>query len=226
MPELLLTAKKFGSRLRHHILAWRKPSSRNFSKNIASVSAMATAKSRPKMTFGEAAAIHLRHLEDNLSIKPRTRDYWQECLAALKKSWAGLNETEVRKITQADYKKWATAYAKKVTPTRYNNTVSVLRHILNVAVEAGAVYSNATAVVKRAAVRGKEIALPAIDKFNALIAEMRVGRSRDSLTCADFVLGLAVTGMHKGEANALEWRDVDFEAGEIAVRGIATNELL
>ena len=25
--------------------------------------------------------------------------------------------------------------------------------------------------------------------------------------------------MHKGEANALEWRDVDFEAGEIVVRG-------
>jgi integrase len=172
-----------------------------------------------KMTFGEAAAIHLRNLEDNLSIKPRTRDYWRECLAALKKSWAGLNETEVRKITQADCKKWATAYVKKVTPTRYNNTVSVLRHILNVAVEAGVVYSNATAVVKRAAVRGKEIALPTIDKFNALIAEMRVGRSRDSLNCADFALGLAVTGMHKGEANALEWRDVDFEAGEIVVRG-------
>ena len=87
--------------------------------------------------------------------------------------------------------------------------------------EAGVVYSNATAVVKRAAVRGKEIALPTIDKFNALIAEMRVGRSRDSLNCADFALGLAVTGMHKGEANALEWRDVDFEAGEIVVRGDA-----
>jgi hypothetical protein len=55
-------------------------------------------------------------------------------------------------------------------------------------VEAGVVYSNATAVVKRAAVRGKEIALPTIDKFNALIAEMRVGRSRDSLNCADFAL--------------------------------------
>ena len=51
-----------------------------------------------KMTFGEAATTHLRNFEDNLSIKPRTRDYWQECLPALKKSWAGLNETEVRKL--------------------------------------------------------------------------------------------------------------------------------
>src|SRR6476620_10943946 len=47
-----------------------------------------------KMTFGEAAAIHLRNLDDNLSIKPRTRDYWREVLAALFKSWPGLNETQ------------------------------------------------------------------------------------------------------------------------------------
>ena len=35
---------------------------------------------------------------------------------------------------------------------------------------AGVVYSNAAAAVKRAPVRGKEITLPTIDKFNALIA--------------------------------------------------------
>src|SRR5205823_7954383 len=40
-----------------------------------------------KMTFGEAGAIHMRNLDDNLSIKPRTRDYWRECLVALQKSW-------------------------------------------------------------------------------------------------------------------------------------------
>src|SRR6267154_4762700 len=33
-----------------------------------------------KMTFREAAAIHLRTLDDNLSIKPRTRDYWRQRL--------------------------------------------------------------------------------------------------------------------------------------------------
>src|SRR5438132_6787932 len=126
-----------------------------------------------KMTFGEAAAIHLRNLDDNLSIKPRTRHYWLQRLAALIKSWPDLSETEIRKITQADCKKWASAYAKKVSPTNYNNTVGIFRHVLNVAVEAGVVYSNAAAVVKRAAVRGKQISLPTIEKFNALIAEMR-----------------------------------------------------
>jgi integrase len=175
-----------------------------------------------KMTFGEAAATHLRNLDDNLNLKPRTRDYWREVLAALVKSWPGLNETEIRKITQADCKKWASAYAQNASPTRYNNTVSVLRHVLNVAVESGVVYSNAAAVVKRAAVRGKEIALPTIEKFNAMITEMRAGHSRDSINCADFAAGLAFTGCRVGEAREIAWRDVDFEAGEIVVRGDAT----
>jgi integrase len=174
-----------------------------------------------KMTFSEAAATHLRGLDDNLSIKPRTRDYWREVLAALVKSWPGVNETEIRKITQADCKKWASAYAKAASPTRYNNTVSVLRHVLNVAVESGVVYSNAASTVKRVPVRAKEIALPTIEKFNAMIAEMRAGHSRDSINCADFASGLAFTCCRVGEAREIAWRDVDFDAGEVVVRGDA-----
>src|SRR5438094_7763977 len=47
-----------------------------------------------KMTFGEAAAIHLRNLDDNPRIKPSTRDYWRRRLLALVKSWRGLNDAE------------------------------------------------------------------------------------------------------------------------------------
>jgi integrase len=172
-----------------------------------------------KMTFGEAAEIHLRNLDENLGIKPGTRHYWRQRLAALVKGWPGLNETEIRKITHTDCKKWASAYVKTASPTNYNNTVALLRHVLNVAIEAGVIYANPAAALKRAAIRGKEIALPTTDKFNALIDEMLAGHSRDSRNCANFALGLAVTGMRKSEANALEWRDVDFEAGEIVVRG-------
>src|SRR5690349_16709722 len=46
------------------------------------------------MTFDQAAAIYLQSLGDNLNIKPRTREYWREVLAALLKSWLRLNETE------------------------------------------------------------------------------------------------------------------------------------
>ena len=42
--------------------------------------------------------------------------------------------------------------------------------------------------------------------------------SRD---CADFLRGLAFTGCRKGEASEIRWRDVDFAAGKIVVRGDA-----
>src|SRR5205814_3349237 len=133
-----------------------------------------------KMTFAEAASTHLQNLDDNQSIKPRTRHYWRQRLAALVKSWPGLNEREVRKITQADCKKWASTYGKTVSPTNLNNTVALFRHVLNIAIERGVIYSNPASALKRAAIRGKEISLPSVDKFNALIAEMRPGHSRGS----------------------------------------------
>ena len=50
---------------------------------------------------------------------------------------------------------------------------------------------------------------------------MRIGHSRDSMNCADFAAGLAFTGCRVGEARGIAWRDVDFETGEVIVRGDA-----
>jgi hypothetical protein len=89
----------------------------------------------PKMTFSEAAAIHLRNLNDNPRIKPRTRDYWRECLAALQKSGPGLSETEVCKITQTDCKECARPTLKRycrsatTTPFRFFDACSTSHHI-------------------------------------------------------------------------------------------------
>ena len=51
---------------------------------------------------------------------------------------------------------------------------------------------------------------------------MRQCHSRDSINCADFASGLAFTGCRVCEAREIAWRDVDFCAGEIVVRGDAT----
>jgi integrase len=88
-------------------------------------------------------------------------------------------------------------------------------------VDAGVIYANPAATLKRVTIRSKEIVLPSTDKFNALIVEMQNGHGRDSRNCADFAVGLAFTGCRLSEANALEWRDIDFAAGEIVVRGDA-----
>jgi len=89
------------------------------------------------------------------------------------KAGRDLNEPEVRKITQLAWKEWASAYGKKASPTNHNNTIALLRHVFAIAIEAGVLYSNPAAILKRAAIPGKEIAQLSIHKFNALIAEMR-----------------------------------------------------
>jgi hypothetical protein len=98
-----------------------------------------------KMTFGEAAEIHLRDLDDDTEIKESTRHYWRQCLAGLVRTWPGLNETEVRRITRKDCESWARHYRKTASPVRFNNTVAILQHVLRVAVEAGVIYRNPAA---------------------------------------------------------------------------------
>ncbi len=49
-----------------------------------------------KMTFGEAAESHLRDLDDNVEIKPRTRAYYRERLRALEKSWPNFRCAAIR----------------------------------------------------------------------------------------------------------------------------------
>src|SRR5256885_1159449 len=61
----------------------------------------------------------------------------------------------------------------------------------------------------------------AMATFNAMIAEMRAGHSRDSINCADFASGLAFTGCRVGEAREIAWLDLEFDAGEVVVRGDA-----
>ena len=167
------------------------------------------------------SAIHLQNLDNSVNIKPRTRSYWRECLDTLQKSWSELSKTEIRKMKPLECKEWAALYAKKVSPTRYNNTVAVLRHVLDIAVEVGVIYANPAAAVKRAPVRQTQISLPATEKFNALIAEMASGHGRDSQNCADLAAAVAFTGCRIGEAREIEWRDIDFNAGELVVRGDA-----
>ncbi|MEP6937622.1 MAG: tyrosine-type recombinase/integrase, partial [Chthoniobacterales bacterium] len=193
-----------------------------FQKEHRERTSHATTDAHVKMTFGQAAVIHVQDLDDNPALKQSTRNYWRQCLAALVKTWPGnLNETQLRKIVPGDCKKWASGYRKTASPTRYNNTIAILKHILHVATKSGVIYSSPAAGLQRTAVRCKAISLPSLEKFNALITEMRSGHGRDSNNCADFALGLAVTGMRKGEANEVEWHDVEFEIGEIVVRGDA-----
>jgi integrase len=172
-----------------------------------------------KMIFREALKIHQQNQADDVTIKPTTRHYWSQIFVALLKSWPSLADREIRRVTKTDCKEWARAFRKVASPTRYNNTLGGLRHVFDVAKDAGIIYSNPAERLERVPVRAKQFTLPSGDQFLQLVDAVEHAGAWCSRDCADFVRGLAFTGCRKGEANQITWRDVNFDAGEIVVRG-------
>jgi integrase len=172
-----------------------------------------------KMTFGDALKVHQQNQADDVTIKSSTRHYWNQVFVALLKSWPGLADLEIRRVTRTDCKKWARAFRKVASATRYNNTVSGLRHVFDVARDAGVIYSNPAEHLERVPVRAKQLTLPSGQQFLQLVDAVENAGAWCSRDCADLVRGLAFSGLRKGEAGQVEWRDLDFEKGEIVVRG-------
>ena len=61
--------------------------------------------------------------------------------------------------------------------------------------------------------------LPTRSQFFQLVEAIERAGGGRSRHCADFIRGMAFTGMRKSEAADIELRDLDFEGGETVVRG-------
>jgi len=180
-----------------------------------------TAVADGAMAFGDALAIYRQRLAGDGSLKPRSKVYREERMAALLKSWPGLEKTDVRKISKSDCLTWAGDYGQKAAPSNFNNTVGTLRLILEIGVEAGARYDNPARFIKRLRVLPKKLQLPSEDQFLALVETIEKADGGWNHRCSDLVRFLAFGGFRKGEASVITWGDCDMEKGEIVVRGDA-----
>ncbi len=172
-----------------------------------------TAVAGGKMTFGHALAVYRKRLQGNVSLKPRSKAYREERIAALLKSWPNLENTDVRKISKADCLNWAADYQAKISPTNFNNTVGSLRLVLDVAVDAGARYDNPARFIKRARIIVKEPDLPSQEDFQKVLTNVK------HKSVADLIRFVAFSGMRISEAAKVTWQDVDFDGKQITVRG-------
>ena len=171
------------------------------------------------MTFGAALAIYRQRLAANAALKPRSKVYREERIAALLKSWPELEKKDVRKVSKQECLTWAAGYAEKAAPSNFNNTIGTLRLIFEIAVEAGALYDNPARFIKRLRVRSKKLQLPSHSQFLALVETVEKSDGGWNHRCADLVRFLAFGGFRKSEAANITWSDCDFEKGEILVRG-------
>jgi Phage integrase, N-terminal SAM-like domain len=126
-----------------------------------------------KASFRDLAKEYLERLDGSPNLKPRTKEYYKERLAVMLKSGSGLNNMDVRKLTEDDCRQWASRYTKQASSTNFNNTLIVLRAILAIGVEQGIRYSNSAEKLQRVRVGRKELTLPSQKRFRELVEEIR-----------------------------------------------------
>jgi len=173
-----------------------------------------------KMTFGEALAVFKTRVQASPSIKPRTKEYYLWRIAALLKSWPGLADKDVSKISNAECLDWSVKNASHNCSSSHNFTVSILRRVFGIAIESGARYDNPALSAQRIKHRtSKRFQLPEYGQFEQLIDEVRNSGSGFAKPATELLQFLAYGGMRIGEAKHVTWGDCDFKRGEIIVRG-------
>lgn len=176
------------------------------------------AEARGKMKWGDALQIYLNRLDENYTLKPRSKEYYRERIAALMKSWPGLKNLDVSKISKTECVNWAAKYRKESSASAFNNTVSAFRQIMDIACEAGARYENPAKAISRSAIKPKALKLPEPGKFIEFVSAIEQSKVNSCYLAADFVRFLAFGGFRKSEAANITWGDCDFAQGKILVR--------
>lgn len=181
--------------------------------------AVADDRRRGKMLFGEALDEHLQSRKRDATLKPRTKAYDDQQVVALLKTWPGLRDLDIKRISKEDCERWAAKFAEDYAPSGYNHTLAILKHALERAVDQGVSHDNPAKKLKRQAERPKKLTLPTQDQFAAFVKEIESGGSGKSQPCADLVRFLAYSGCRKMEAAHVTWADINFDAGTIRVHG-------
>ena len=181
---------------------------------------LAIQRGRGQMTFDETLEIYRTRLKANPDLKSKTKDYYQQRIDSLLRTWPSLKNTNVRDISKQNCLDWAAKY--KGSATAFNNTALVLRTVLDIAVESGIIYENTARHITRRAVRPKELHLPDNAEFVQFVQTIENAGGRFSKDCADLVRFLAYGGFRLGEAKNIAWNDCDFKRNEIIVRGDPT----
>lgn len=166
-------------------------------------------------SFGDARRVYEAELEADHALAPQSKAYRKARIAALLKSWPGLDNLKLEKISLTACRDWAKRFSEKFDEQNFNNTLGTLRTII----ERGGVGhdDNPAFKIKRLGVKPTELLLPEPEQFNKLVETVDTSGAGQAHHCADLVRFLAFSGCRISEAQQVTWADVDFERGEIKV---------
>jgi integrase len=193
-------------------------------------------------TMGDLLRGYLDRLEANTTLSKSTRNRYREHVEFIRKTWPGFDSLRPENVTVAAVEGWrnraltdGTGYtppgAKSSrfagnAPGTFNKSVDKLRHLLDAAVEAGAIARNP---ILRRGIKAKERptkpTLPDSAKLQSIFADVEAhgGLFGKAVETADFLRFLAFTGCRLKEAGAVRWNDVDEGRGFLRVHGTKTD---
>jgi len=166
-------------------------------------------------TIGQALKKYLRSLNLTHEISEDSKRYRRYCVKALLASWPGFRLTPVRKITEDACREWAGKFAAEKDEQYFNNTLSVLRSII----ELGGISkdNNPARKIKRLGVKQTELHLPEPEQFSKILEVVQTSGAGQAHHCADLIRFLAFSGCRLSEARKVTWADVDMARGELRV---------
>jgi integrase len=166
-------------------------------------------------TFGEGRSLYEADIEADHTLKEGSKLYRRNCIKALLRTWPGIDVLNPAKITETDCRQWAARFASKYDAHFFNNTLGSLRLILE---RAGIGRDeNPARKIKRLGVKQKELKLPELDQFDAILSTVETSGAGQAKHCADFIRFLTFSGCRLNEARLVHWGDVNFEKFEIRV---------
>jgi integrase len=168
-------------------------------------------------TFAQARALYETELANDHTLSVGTQKYRRDCLKVLAKTWPGLAELDISKISVKGCRDWASRFSAAGYSVQYfNNTLSTFKRIVTIGGLRGE--NNPLSEIKRLGVKPNELTLPDREQFQQIVKTIEAAGSRHSRHCADLVQFLAYSGCRISEARQVLWDDVDFKRGEIRVR--------
>ena len=191
------------------------------------------------MTFGQAAKQYADQVALESRLAASSKEFRLRPASTFRRTWPELENTDIRRISEDDCLRWQQRYengastytpnlAKSTvrgdSPTVINACIAYLRRVFDIAINEGLIGENPARSMKRKRPRKKLLDLPSRTQFQAIVSQVRKSRSRWREAAADFIEGLAYSGMRKEEATMLNWSDISLEPGHehMAIRGTKT----
>ena len=165
------------------------------------------------LTFKDQASRFLSIRES--SLKPKAHKRQQVAINQLNRFFGPLS---VRSITLANCHDWEIKRGGKVSASTFNADLSVLRGILQHAVDEGILIDNPARGIRSRKLPKAKIVIPTHAEFQTMLNQIRMADAR-AVHAAHLAELLAYSGMRLNEGTQIRWGDVEFHRNSFWVTG-------